>query len=109
MDIQTPAALLERAADHLEELAGKATSGPWVRLRNGNVVSAIRRMTFGLVVAKRMDEVDANWVAALNPAVAAPLVSWLRETGGQLQDEPVQTSDQEYALDLARIILGETT
>lgn len=43
----------------------------------------------------------------MSPAIAAPLVNWLRDTADDLRVGPVQTAQEDYALEFARLILGE--
>jgi hypothetical protein len=74
------AAELRAAADRLEALAARSTSGDW---RVGGLLASRPE-----VVAHRPDggtehvaearARSAEWIAALSPAVAAPLAAWLR-------------------------------
>jgi hypothetical protein len=96
-----PAELLRTAADRLEALAARTTSGDW-RL-SGLLASRPE------VVAVRADggrehvaEARAGsgaWIAALSPAVAAPLAAALRAAaaGGPVPGELVE---------LARVLAG---
>ena len=93
------APLLRTAADRLESLAGRTTSGEW---RSGGLLASRPE-----VVAHRPDwttehvaEARANtaaWIAALSPAVAGPLAAWLRSAAES--DPPAET------LAVARVLL----
>ena len=68
------------AAERLESLAGRTTSGDW---RIGGLLASRPE-----VIAHRADGSTehvaearagtAGWITALSPAIAGPLVSWLR-------------------------------
>lgn len=88
---ETPAALLRRAADRLDALASRATSGPW---RTADVEDE-----------SEGGRGDADWMATLNPAVAPHLSSWLRGHADYI--EGVQCSATPESLAFARSILGE--
>lgn len=69
---------LRRAADLLDELAGKATPGPWVMLA-GEYVTPV-----GILVAPDDGGVrtsDAAYIARMSPEVGKALAAWLRQAG----------------------------
>ena len=82
-----PTTALRAAADRLERLAAGTTPGDW---RLGGLLASRPE-----VIAHRADGTTEHvaeararsgaWVAALSPAIAAPLAAWLRiaaEAGG---------------------------
>ena len=92
--------LLRTAADRLELLAARSTPGDW---RIGGLLASRPE-----VIAHRDGETEhvaegragtAAWIAALSPAVAAPLAAWLRSASAH---EPVD----DAAADLARTLLA---
>jgi hypothetical protein len=94
------AGLLREAAHRLERLAARTTPGDW---RLGGLLASRPE-----VVAHAADggtqhvaEARANtaaWIAALSPAVAGPLVAWLRASADGRPVEPA-------AVALARVLL----
>jgi hypothetical protein len=122
---ESPSALLERAAAALECLAADATVGPWqarelpdepgyanVLVDSAQAFGGFSSLfsssccgghCFGHVERGG----DANWIAALSPAVASPLVEWLRESARMwnYQDQP---GPDVNALAFACVVLGET-
>jgi hypothetical protein len=95
---------LAAAADRLERLAARTTAGDW---RLGGLLA-----TRPEVVAHSPDggtehvaearARTAEWIAALSPAVAEPLIAWLRSAA---LTEPVD----DAALRLARTLLERLT
>jgi hypothetical protein len=95
---------LAAAADRLERLAARTTAGDW---RLGGLLA-----TRPEVVAHSPDggtehvaearARTAEWIAALSPAVAEPLVAWLRSAADK---DPVD----DDALRLARTLLERLT
>ena len=85
-----PADLLRTAAHRLEALAARTTPGDW---RTGGLLA-----TRPEVVAHAPDggtehvaEARAGtgaWIAALSPALAAPLADWLRATAATAPGDP---------------------
>ncbi len=115
MTSESPSALLERAAARLGELAAAAEAGPW-RQHDfaGEPIllskpSADDKTTWRTVIGDGVKPAVIAWVEGMQPAVAAPLVKWLRDTAEDLRVGPVQTSSEDYALEFARRILGEHT
>ena len=85
-----PADLLRTAAHRLEALAARTTPGDW---RTGGLLA-----TRPEVIAHAPDggtehvaEARAGtgaWIAALSPALAAPLADWLRATAATAPGDP---------------------
>ena len=72
--------LLRTAAERLERLAGRTTPGDWrlgglLASRPEVVAHAADGSTEHVAEARAG---SARWIAALSPAVAAPLAAWLR-------------------------------
>lgn len=102
---ETPAALLRRAADRLDETAAETSPEPWA--------------------TPRVRAVLVPWVALMSVEIAAPLAAWLRaeaqRVGGPIYDDvaaghvriehhswgTVASTPYAPALALARSILGE--
>lgn len=117
---ESPSALLERAAAALESCAAKATPGPWVAASAFDI-HRVRSLT----PAEGSDDVayditnpaDADWIQALGPSVASPLVEWLRHSATSVREhdedavangEPgCYCPNEEQALTFARLVLGE--
>lgn len=95
------AAELTAAADRLERLAARTTPGDW---RVGGLL-ATRPEVVAVTPDARTEHVaeararSAEWIAALSPAVAAPLAAWLRSAAAA---EPVD----EVAVGVARTLLA---
>jgi hypothetical protein len=99
-----PTAVLRAAADRLEHLAARTTAGDW---RTGGLLA-----TRPEVIAHRPDggtehvaearAGTAAWITALSPAVAPPLVAWLRAAALTEPAEPA-------AVEFARVVVGRTT
>jgi hypothetical protein len=75
-----PAELLRTAADRLETLAARTTPGDW---RVGGLLASRPEVIAhsGDGATEHVAEARAGtaaWIAALSPAVAAPLAAWLR-------------------------------
>jgi hypothetical protein len=93
--------VLRAAAARLEALAGRATAGSWET--TGLLASRPE------VVARRADgstehvaearAASAAWITTVSPAVAAPLVAWLRATADAPGPAPAE------ALALAAVLL----
>lgn len=125
MTPESPSLLLKRAADKLENAAAVATEGPW-RASGYEVyatASEVPVVELGYAEGGFTREEDATWAAMLSPAVAAPLVAWLREAAAAreqygkvpkalMQDGGVAPAYRftyhfvEGALEFARLILG---
>jgi hypothetical protein len=107
--------VLTRAADRLTELAAGATPGPWVAYDDLGLRS-IRSAAESPVCTDA--EPSHDWIAALSPVVAAPLIEWLRYSaamwrmyeGRDWPEEKVRArvSTADLAAEkLARGVLGE--
>ena len=71
--------LLQTAADRLEALAARTTSGDW-RI-GGLLASRPEVIAHDDGATEHVAEARAGtaaWISALSPAVAAPLAAWLR-------------------------------
>jgi hypothetical protein len=138
-EAERTARLLTRAADRLDGLAGAATRGPWVEFQTPRLPSpddsqwTITRPWCGrggldgdcdddcgaTVVSTGREEceedylgaADAHWVAAMSPAVAAPLVAWLRSwvpvAPRLVPGTPWLDANLDAAVEFARLVLGE--
>jgi hypothetical protein len=94
------ATLLRTAADRLDVLAGRTTAGDW---RTGGLLASRPEVVAHLEddATEHVAEARARtaaWIAALSPAVAAPLSAWLRSAA---DTEPVDGA----AVALARTLL----
>ena len=95
------AAELTAAADRLERLAARTTPGDW---RVGGLL-ATRPEVVAVTPDARTEHVaeararSAEWIAALSPAVAAPLAAWLRSAASA-------GSVDEAAAEVARTLLA---
>lgn len=122
----SPSALLERAAATLERLAVSTTAGIW-QARDlpdepgyANVLvesaqsfggysslftsSCCGGQCFGHVEQRA----DAEWIATMSPAVAQPLVEWLRAVASYVGDGNRLNDADRAALSFARQVLGES-
>lgn len=105
---ESPSALLERAAALIEHIADEAPPPPWREHGLDGAIHAKDPSTGGHeVVASRTRWGASRWIETMSPAVAAPLVNWLRDTADDLRVGPAQTSSEDYALKFAQLILGE--
>jgi hypothetical protein len=92
---------LRAAADKLEHLAARTTTGDW---RLGGLLASRPE-----VIAHRPDggtehvaEARAGtgaWIAALSPAIAAPLAAWLRSSADTGADDPAAAAVAATLLD----------
>jgi hypothetical protein len=92
--------LLRTAADRLELLAARTTSGDW---RTGGLLAtrpeviAHRASADGEISTEHVAEARAGsaaWITALSPAAGAPLIRWLRAAA---ETEPVEPAATEFA------------
>ncbi len=77
------------AADRLERLAARTTAGDWqlgglLATRPEVVATTADGRTEHLAEARAR---SAEWIAALSPAVAAPLAAWLRSAADREPDD----------------------
>ena len=99
-------ALLGAAADRLEALARRSTPGDW---RSGGLLATrpevIARSPDGATqhVAEARAS-SAAWIAALSPAVAAPLAAWLRLAAADAATRPDRVPAP--ALELASVLVN---
>jgi hypothetical protein len=98
--VEDDAAVLLAAADRLESLAARTTAGSWqltgLLASRPEVVARFDDGSTEHVAEARAR--TAEWVAALSPALAAPLAAWLRASAGR----PAAPE----ALAVARALLG---
>jgi hypothetical protein len=125
----TGAELLRAAADRLDELAGKATPGPWhVECSHGDpaaqvhLVTDVMRDRYGNNSVSTDDHATAAYIAAMHPEVGKALAAWLRKEadGFELYEATVRVainlgsgarlshSTHYEALAVARLIVGST-
>jgi hypothetical protein len=94
------AELLRTAADRLEDLAARTTAGDWriggLLASRPEVIAHGRDGGTEHVADARAG--SAAWITGLSPAVAAPLVRWLRGAA----DGPAV---QPWAVELARVLV----
>jgi hypothetical protein len=116
----SPSDLLVAAADRIRDLAAAATPGVWIADRH-YVDSMPEPDVRALVCVVKSDSKasdDAQWVAALSPAVAPTIEKWLRDVAREMSEYGVGlgTGDlsnwnmPDYAwaaLDLAKLICPE--
>jgi hypothetical protein len=91
---------LTAAADRLERLAARTTAGDW---RLGGLLATRPEVVAhfpdgGTEHVAEARARTAEWIAALSPAVAVPLVAWLRSAAGAEQID-------DAALRFARTLL----
>lgn len=120
---EQPHATLNRAADVLEERAGKATPGPWRTPPPDSVGEwIVYDADWAIAETRAYSHNDAEWTASMSPAVAAPLALWLRTDAKRCKYELAACSEAEApslfaeqekryagALAFARMVLGEAT
>lgn len=112
---ESPSALLERAAAKIEDLAHNAPAWPWRMSGDGDLLgygpTPIVYSGYGDVEVQWADGVF-EWVCPMSPAVAAPLVEWLRAEAeratkaGERSWLAVQPRTAR-AVAFARVVLGE--
>lgn len=112
---ESPSLLLQRAADKLTELAEAATSGRWYATKHeygAEVYSTVGGMSEAVAADRNAGGVgwdDADWIVAMSPAVATPLVAWLR---GESKEAQVYRRQDWSAVEawssmrFARLVLG---
>ncbi|MDD7939511.1 hypothetical protein PHK61_13895 [Actinomycetospora lutea] len=100
--------LLRRAADELERLHARVPPGRW----STRGLLATRPEVVAEDAAGRTEHVaearqrSARWIVAMSPAVAPPLVAWLRETAEVLdRPRPGVTASTSAAVALASELL----
>lgn len=115
---ESPSVLLERAAAHLEKLAehfeGYERAAQEEPHRIGSPVTWWAYDTRD----RNAPQAAQRWLETMSPAVAGPLVAWMRSTARYLHFERGAVSSPENgrdfsegkyggALEFARLILGE--
>jgi hypothetical protein len=128
------AAVLTRAADRLDELAARSHAAPWwvvedhgrdftgegyssILVTSGpQAVTSRGPRSVAVMIDSGVGDGDdilssAAWIAAMSPAVAAPLVAWLRSEAdaARLVQEAtgVPQGGAREAVEFARLALGE--
>lgn len=112
------AAILRRAADRLDELAGAVPSPPWFVVEAGKgstgefVVDSEPQLIAGNIgIFGGTSEPVAAYIAAMHPGVGQGFAAWLRAEAGYLEacdDVGVPPGvGRDEALAVARQILGE--
>lgn len=115
---ESPRSLLDRAAARLEELATAATQPTWRAVDLADAghpgvwwVQAETADSFSCVAELETvnPRADAEWIAALSPAVAAPLAAMLRWDARRLSwAKTCADVDKSYqGFEFARRVLGE--
>jgi hypothetical protein len=125
---RAPWEVIRAAADRLEKLALEASPGPWEieYTYSGKTPQAVFRMDpdypddpdFSLSLGAMEAPADNEWIATLSPAVAEPLVAWLRATASWAKRECGMCSSEaagvsfvsnkyRQPLELSHKILGE--
>ncbi|MCZ2848925.1 hypothetical protein [Modestobacter sp. VKM Ac-2978] len=94
-------AVLLAAADHLDALAARTTGGSWtvgglLASRPEVVARSADGSTEHVAEARAR---TAEWIVTLSPAVAGPLVAWLRSAADATPADP-------HALAVARALTG---
>lgn len=120
-----PSDLLLAAADHIRDLAAATTTGPWshqygITQEDESVVYVVDAASSDAIgdVGEVWTQANAQWIAALSPAVAPALEKVLREATGMWRmyesrgwpEEEVRVhvgSAAVAALDLAIAVFGE--
>lgn len=108
----SPSALLERAAERLAELANKASPGPWDASQGSEIYAAdgfcVVSTHWDGAGFERAD--DQDWCATMSPAVAQPLVEWLRDESEYIRgirSWKFLPPNTRRAVAFARVVLGE--
>ena len=88
--------VLRTAADRLEALAARTTPGNW---RTGGLLATRPEVVAHLPDGGTEHVAEARagtgaWIAALSPALAAPLAGWLRAAAAR---EPVEPAAEAFA------------
>jgi hypothetical protein len=111
-DAPAAAALLRRAAHHLERLRAAVPDGRW----SARGLLATRPEIVAEDPAGNTEHVaearsrTARWILTMSPDLAAPLVDWLRVTAAELdQHGSVSTPSTSAAVVLAEVVLERGT
>ncbi len=89
-DTADPTALLRTAADRLEALAARTTPGDW---RTAGLLATRPEVVAhtpggGTEHVAEARAATGAWIAALSPALAAPLAGWLRAAAAHGRGDP---------------------
>lgn len=99
----TPSLILSRAADLIRDTSAKASPGPWACGEKQTVIAVVPRRLlswadrlWGLIVARKVDNVDRAWITLMSPEVAPLLIDWLEAeksclTGVEVAKETLPT------------------
>ncbi|MGK5173619.1 hypothetical protein [Geodermatophilus sp. CPCC 205761] len=92
---------LLRAADRLERLAARTTPGDW---RTGGLLATRPEVIAHLPDGGTEHVAEARagtgaWIAALSPALAAPLAAWLRAAAAARPPDPAAEAFARELLD----------
>lgn len=108
---ESPSLLLQRAATRLEDLATDLPEAPWKVQPDGDVHSTDRKV----VIYSEYGDVEVQWaplagqwVEAMSPAVAQPLVNILRDAAFNLDAHPEYRNHYLSYIALAEAVLGTT-
>ena len=114
---ESPAELLRRAAAKIERLAAVAPLWPWRMGGSGDLLGygsvPIVQSGYDFAEVQWADGVF-EWVCPMSPAVAAPLVEWLRAEAEHAATTRVRAwqamqPHTARAVAFARAVLGENT
>lgn len=100
-----PATLMRSAAGRLERLATRSTPGDWrtTGLLASRPEVVAQRRDGGTEHVAEARSASAGWIAALSPAVAAPLAALLRAVARA--DDPAAPEVRDAAVALAALLL----
>lgn len=115
---ESPSLLLQRAADKLAEMALHFKAYEKAQEDEENPFKSATEHWSRLNVFATAHAPAREWMEALSPAIAAPLVAWLRATARYMHYERGAVSSPENgrdffagkyegAMEFARLILGE--
>lgn len=110
----SPSLLLQRAADKLEQMALHFKAYEKAQEDEENPFKSATEHWSRLNVFASAHASAREWMEALSPAIAAPLVAWLRLSADRMKDPGVRFFNGEKwlppeaseALEFARLILG---
>lgn len=107
VDVVAGAALLRRAADHLDGLRAAVPDGRWsargLLASRPEIVAEDPAGTTEHVAEARSR--TARWILTMSPDLAVPLAAWLRTTAQELDRSGAATESTAAAVDLATVLL----
>jgi len=118
---ESPAEVLRLAASLMRERAGLASPGPWHQLCMGSEGCSVindghlrerKHVSFSGRKEWLADHADAEYIAAMNPAVALALADWLdfeAVNAPGVGEVYLKGGRVAYALAVARAYLGEAS